>query len=1009
MRFRPRPKHLADQASLVGLVLLVLVSFRGAVLHGFVAFEADTLRFYYPLEVWAQNELQAGRFPLWNAQIFGGYPQFADGEMGLAYPLHLLLLSLLPVDQAFIGLRVSSVVIAAVGMFCLCRALKLGPLPALAGAIVFSLGSFFPAQVHHENMARSAAWAPITLAFLEWGFQRHGWQRIRCLALAGACLGMSALGLHPQAFAMTALAAAGFVTWRAVFGVDAASESLPFRINAAKMYGRRAFMAMAVIAYVLGLGLALGAVQLLPLVEIAASTFRATQPDYLFATSYAFPPPSFLTVLFPYFYRGPESQFWSLWSHWETTLYVGVIPLLLGLFGAARFARSIAGYFLALAVVALWLALASYAHFDLYRLLWDLPGFSALRVPARYTFLFVLGWSVLAAYGVQALGVHAPASRRRVGLSVGLVLVAFIAVGGLAVGMHALRFQIHTNERQALEFVTSTYLSLRQSSEAPSAAEVLRGLSHSLDPSTPRTLYSLLLIAGAGLLLATAVARGSRGRIWQAGAISLTACDLLAFGTGLHHEKPAADLLARSAAVAFLSEHAADTRVANPVPLPSVEANRLAAFGIEDLGGYSSVESRRSFAFREQVASTQNQLLDLASVRYVIYPAAEKSYPSYRNVPFDPERPLMVGARGSIGGVESFSFDGIPAHRIQVVAALTHATTIPQDEIVAEITVVPMRGPEAKIQLLAGRDVAEWAYDRADAVGKAHHARPDTIAFRREAFDPVFNQTYDLYLFYSEHDLPVEREMEVKQVDIRLTSPDSSFELYGLGLYNWETRQTEAATQRTRSNFRSVFRDAEAEIFENQRAFPRAYIVPNAMDAPLGPEAIGFLLYAPMDPKSSVLLDSPGADGSGEQSFWTLRGEPGAQSSTPIRPAHLVESNGASEVYRVDGLTGGFLVRSVSFAPGWRAWVDGVEAPVMRANYLFQAVAIPAGSHEIELRYEPRAVVVGLWLSASSALIALIPVGVGIGAQRRTRTRKEEVRARQGRGRIDATARAARG
>jgi len=46
-----------------------------------------------------------------------------------------------------------------------------------------------------------------------------------------------------------------------------------------------------------------------------------------------------------------------------------------------------------------------------------------------------------------------------------------------------------------------------------------------------------------------------------------------------------------------------------------------------------------------------------------------------------------------------------------------------------------------------------------------------------------------------------------------------------------------------------------------------------------------------------------------------------------------------------------WLVFGESFVPGWVATVDGAPVPMYRANYLFQAIQIPAGEHMIEFRY----------------------------------------------------------
>ena len=55
--------------------------------------------------------------------------------------------------------------------------------------------------------------------------------------------------------------------------------------------------------------------------------------------------------------------------------------------------------------------------------------------------------------------------------------------------------------------------------------------------------------------------------------------------------------------------------------------------------------------------------------------------------------------------------------------------------------------------------------------------------------------------------------------------------------------------------------------------------------------------------------------------------------------------------------------------------VDGRPATVLRANGLFRAVRVPAGSHSVRFSYEPRAVRAGLALSLAGVLAALALAG----------------------------------
>ena len=69
------------------------------------------------------------------------------------------------------------------------------------------------------------------------------------------------------------------------------------------------------------------------------------------------------------------------------------------------------------------------------------------------------------------------------------------------------------------------------------------------------------------------------------------------------------------------------------------------------------------------------------------------------------------------------------------------------------------------------------------------------------------------------------------------------------------------------------------------------------------------------------------------------------------------------------------LVLADSYYPGWKAFVDGREEVIRRANLFFRAVPLPAGNHTVEFRYEPRSFTFGLVISAAT-LITLIMVTI---------------------------------
>jgi hypothetical protein len=134
-------------------------------------------------------------------------------------------------------------------------------------------------------------------------------------------------------------------------------------------------------------------------------------------------------------------------------------------------------------------------------------------------------------------------------------------------------------------------------------------------------------------------------------------------------------------------------------------------------------------------------------------------------------------------------------------------------------------------------------------------------------------------------------------------------------------------------------------------ALPRAFVV--------GEGRIGdidTLLDPAFDPsRSAVVSDVPAAPASGPA---------GGR-------ARILELRADSVRLEVTAEGPALMVLVDTWDPGWRVRLDGAPVPLLRANVAFRGVAMPAGTHRVEMVYRPRWLGVGIGLSILAALAAV--------------------------------------
>ncbi len=470
-----------------------------------------------------RRTLQQFELPLWSPQLFTGAPFFAAGQSSAAYPLSALFY-LLPIEAAFGWFTAIQLAIAGVNAFLLGRVLKLRPVAALFSGVAFQFSGFLVVSVVFTMVLAAASWLPLLLAIIEKVIQKQeekgvaGFRPIPYVVAGAATVGLVALAGHPEFLYYTLLVAGIFTAARllvALRRVSARSGENGAESQALNPSPHlpTALQALPTVAKIAGwillvalLGIAAGAVQILPLLELVQQNFREGSASYQQVVGWAWPDRHILTFLLPDIFGNPSHHHWfDLWAlRWQPAVlnrlgepnntifwgiknyveggnYLGVSTWLLAALAVAvslarvtnqdgddNAAKLVAAHrklrlptliFASLALVSLLFAFGTPLYAVLF---YGLPGWDQLHSPFRWVFPFTLAMAVLGGIGMeQALSLRVPAGMSR-SLGFGRIqvpfkwIVAILALSSLAAGLAALLAVVTSY------FVPSPFINLAQ-------------------------------------------------------------------------------------------------------------------------------------------------------------------------------------------------------------------------------------------------------------------------------------------------------------------------------------------------------------------------------------------------------------------------------------------------------------------------------------------------------------------------------------------------------------------
>ncbi|MEW5718143.1 MAG: YfhO family protein [Chloroflexota bacterium] len=173
-------------------------------------------------------------------------------------------------------------------------------------------------------------------------------------------------------------------------------------------------------------------------------------------------------------------------------------------------------------------------------------------------------------------------------------------------------------------------------------------------------------------------------------------------------------------------------------------------------------------------------------------------------------------------------------------------------------------------------------------------------------------------------------------------------------------------------NAELVTNDGDARLLRLNDTMPRAWFVPYALQNANDDQVLAAMSSDAFDPWSvAYVADAPIAP---------LPAPPIRREQN--RSAHAAEFTRVTPEHArviVNAPADGLLVLSENYYyPGWRAVVDGMPAPILRANVALSAVPVRAGARQVEFVFEPGSVRIGIGITVTTIIAIVLAAGLGL-------------------------------
>lgn len=146
-------------------------------------------------------------------------------------------------------------------------------------------------------------------------------------------------------------------------------------------------------------------------------------------------------------------------------------------------------------------------------------------------------------------------------------------------------------------------------------------------------------------------------------------------------------------------------------------------------------------------------------------------------------------------------------------------------------------------------------------------------------------------------------------------------------------------------------------LYELKNPLPHAFLVYQAENLNTPSQVLSQLNQESFNPQNEVLLEEP---------FEGLSRE------TSTGKAEVIRYLPQSVAIKAKTASPAFLLLTDTNFPGWEAQIDGQPAKIYQADYLFRAVKLEGGEHEVEFSYHSKEFFLGAQISLVSLLVIFL-------------------------------------